>query len=66
MPNPSPGNLRSPRKRALELGTDPSGFEDPAAEYDPTPGGAYESSVDTTPDPGPPGSNTSSPFKLGQ
>ncbi|MEE9592239.1 MAG: hypothetical protein V3W28_01510 [Thermoplasmata archaeon] len=26
MAQPSPGNLRSPRKRALEIGTEPAGF----------------------------------------
>lgn len=32
-PPPSPGDLRSSRKRALEIGTQPSGFAG-AAEYD--------------------------------
>jgi len=30
-PPPSPGALRSPRKRALEIGTSPSGFPDSIA-----------------------------------
>lgn len=33
----SPGGLRSPRKRALEIGTEPSGFAGGIA-YDPTAG----------------------------
>lgn len=32
-PPPSPGNLRSSRKRALEIGTQPSGFQG-VMEYD--------------------------------
>lgn len=34
MPKPSPGNLRSPRKRALEIGTTAVGFP-PEIHYDP-------------------------------
>jgi hypothetical protein len=32
-PPPSPGSLRSPRKRALEIGTDRMGFEPGPMEY---------------------------------
>lgn len=32
-PMPSPGDLRSPRKRALEIGTTPAGFQG-GLEYD--------------------------------
>jgi hypothetical protein len=69
---PSPGDLRSSRKRALEVGARPDGFEDLAAGYDPAAGvppehagGSYTSPVDGTPDPGAPVENPS-PFKLGQ
>lgn len=34
MAQPSPGNLRSPRNRALEIGTNPGGFP-PDLPYDP-------------------------------
>jgi len=34
MPKPSPGNLRSPRKRALDVGTTPGGFV-PEIPYNP-------------------------------
>lgn len=72
-PPVSPGGLRSPRKRAIEIGTDGAGFEDLAAGYnthtgtpDDMSGGTYEDRVATTPDPGSSASNNENPFKLGQ
>jgi hypothetical protein len=71
-PQPSPGPLRSPRKRALEIGTAPAGFEEPlTGAYDPQAGvpeshpargGKYNDKVSGVPDPGPSQQN---PFKLG-
>jgi hypothetical protein len=70
----SPGSLRSPRKRALEIGTTPAGFEDPlTGAYDPQAGvpvsheargGSYTDKVTGVPDPGAPVQGPS-PFKLG-
>lgn len=68
---PSPGGLRSPRKRALEIGTAPSGFaENATGPYSPSVGvpashvaaGKYDDKVTGVPDPGAPVAN---PFKLG-
>jgi hypothetical protein len=72
-PQPSPGNLRSSRNRALEIGAAREGFPDNAAgPYNPqagTPadaaGGNYGADTAHTKDPGPP-VNPATPFKLGQ
>jgi hypothetical protein len=70
MSQKSPGSLRSPRNRALEIGTESSGFTDNAAgAYENGApagqggGGSYRQDTDHTPDPGPP--VDPSPFKLG-
>lgn len=34
IPPPSPGDLRSPRKRALEIGTAPAGFQPAPMAFD--------------------------------
>lgn len=68
---PSPGGLRSSRKRALEIGAAPAGFvENVTGPYNPTLGvpeshvaaGKYDDKVNGVPDPGAPVAN---PFKLG-
>jgi len=71
MPQKSPSNLRSPRNRALEIGTKPVGFiENAAGPYDPQAGtpadaaGGHYHHEGGVPDPGPP--INPSPFKLGQ
>lgn len=64
------GDLRSPRKRALEIGTDGSKFVD--TDYDsqggfprgtPGQGGVYSDSADQAPSTGPSPSNQPNPTK---
>ena len=68
-PPPSPGDLRSPRKRALEIGTDPARFhtdlpQDHAGGFPiGTPGQGGSSRESVTGAPPPPSSPDPKPFK---